>query len=182
MAEEMRLPTLLDNVSGNTVLAALGRLLPRAAAWDVASGSFEVGQLLALGAAWQAVPKVRVLLGDETARRRPRELQDDLRRRSDDSIEAQKERDDAAARSGLPPGIPPAPRPSHPPAGAALGPQPRESGGRRSSASGCRPTCGRYRRRRGRGRCWCAGWRCADTAGGRGGAADLSARRGSPWR
>jgi hypothetical protein len=101
MPEGTKLPPLIDNASGNTVLAALKQLLPKATSWDVASGSFEVGQLLALEGAWQAVKKGRILLGDETARRRLPELQESLRRQSNDSIEALKEGDDAATLAGL---------------------------------------------------------------------------------
>jgi hypothetical protein len=101
MAKEPALPSLIDNVSGNTALAGLRQLLPHAGAWDVATGGFELGQLLTLEAAWHAVKKIRVLVGDETTRRTLRELQENLRRQSDDSIETLKERDDAATLAGL---------------------------------------------------------------------------------
>src|SRR5437879_1166975 len=90
-----KLPTILDNRGTNTVLAAFERLLPRSRQWDVATGYFEIGSLLALDGLWQKLEGMRVLLGDETTRRTRRELVSNLRQQSDTSIEEAKERDDS---------------------------------------------------------------------------------------
>ena len=60
---------------------------------DVATGYFEVGGLLALEGAWQTVPKIRVLMGDEVSKRTKRAFVEGLeiiRQRLDDSIEGEK--------------------------------------------------------------------------------------------
>ena len=48
MAYNAKIPTLVDNLGDNTVLNALKQLLPFAQALDVATGTFEIGSLLAL--------------------------------------------------------------------------------------------------------------------------------------
>ena len=102
-----KLETILDNRSENTtVLAAFRRLLPQSRTWDVATGYFEVGSLLALDGQWQALEGMRVLLGDEMTRRTRDELIRSLRQQSEDSIEESKENDDtltglAAIRQSL---------------------------------------------------------------------------------
>jgi len=101
-----KLPTILDNRGGNTVLAAFQRLLPQTRQWDVATGYFEVGSLLDLDGQWQALEGMRVLLGDEMTDRTRRtllsraEIVASLREQSEDSIEEAKEQDDAL--KGLP--------------------------------------------------------------------------------
>jgi len=101
MNENAKLSTLIDNLPNNTVLNALKQLLPQTAAWDIATGMFEIGSLLALDGLWQPLKKIRILMGDETTRRTREELINALRKQSDESIEATKERDDAATLSGL---------------------------------------------------------------------------------
>lgn len=90
-----KLPTILDNRGTSTVLDAFRRLLPRASRWDVATGYFEIGSLLALDGLWQSLEQMRVLLGDEVTRRTRQELLKSLRAQSDQSIEEAKERDDS---------------------------------------------------------------------------------------
>ncbi len=90
-----KLPTLLDNRNGNSVLEAFQRLLPHCRQWDVATGYFEIGALLALDGSWQGLESLRVVLGDEVTRRTRAELAQSLRVQSEDSIEAAKEKDDA---------------------------------------------------------------------------------------
>ena len=96
-----KIPTILDNRGGNTVLAAFQRLLPQTRQWDVATGYFEVGSLLDLDGQWQALEGMRVLLGDEMTDRTRRtllsraEIVASLREQSEDSIEEAKEKDDA---------------------------------------------------------------------------------------
>lgn len=90
-----KLPTILDNRNENTVLAALKRLLPESRSLDVATGYFEIGSLLALDTFWNTLEKVRIVMGDETTKRTRRELDAAVKKMSDDSIEREKERDDA---------------------------------------------------------------------------------------
>ena len=61
MADNAKLPTLIDNLPDNTMLDALKRLLPVTDFWDVATGTFEIGSLLALDGLWQPVQKIRIL-------------------------------------------------------------------------------------------------------------------------
>jgi len=65
---------------------------------DVATGTFEIGGLLALGDAWQSVDQIRILMGDEVSRRTHAAFVAALRQicgRLDASIEHEKEADDA---------------------------------------------------------------------------------------
>lgn len=57
-----KLPVILDNRDGNTVLNALQRLLPSLQKMDVATGVFEIGSLLQLEGLWQQVPAIRILI------------------------------------------------------------------------------------------------------------------------
>lgn len=90
-----KLPTLIDNTPGRTVLEALGALLPSTRNWDIATGFLEIGAFPLLESLWQSVEKVRIVLGDETTRRTRHELLEALRQQSEESIEAAKERDDS---------------------------------------------------------------------------------------
>jgi len=101
MADNAKIPTLVDNLGDNTVLNALKQLLPFAQSLDVATGTFEIGSLLALDGLWQPLETVRVLMGDETTRRTRNELIESLKVQSEASIEAEKERDDVQALTGL---------------------------------------------------------------------------------
>jgi superfamily II DNA or RNA helicase len=79
---------------------------------DIATGNFEIGSLLALDGQWQKVDGLRVLMGDEVTLRTRMMFEKSLSdrvRRLDDSLEAEKEKDDfldalppvvAAIRSG----------------------------------------------------------------------------------
>ncbi len=101
MSDNAKIPTLVDNLGDNTVLNALKQLLPFAQSMDVATGTFEIGSLLALDGLWQTLQKVRVLMGDETTRRTRQELIEALKVQSEFSIESEKERDDVQALTGL---------------------------------------------------------------------------------
>ena len=60
---------------------------------DIATGYFEIGALLALRDAWQAVDHIRILMGDEVSRRTQqafREALGRIRDRLDASIEREK--------------------------------------------------------------------------------------------
>src|SRR5882724_377037 len=69
-----------------------------ASAFDIASGFFEIGSLLALDGRWQQLEKIRVLLGAEMSARTRQALLDGLKQRTeqilDQSIEEQKEQND----------------------------------------------------------------------------------------
>jgi phosphatidylserine/phosphatidylglycerophosphate/cardiolipin synthase-like enzyme len=67
---------------------------------DIATGYFEIGALLALDGEWQKVDQIRVLMGDEVSLRTKRAFVEGLDRataRLDESIEAEKERNDFLA-------------------------------------------------------------------------------------
>lgn len=64
---------------------------------DVATGNFEIGSMLALDGQWQKVDGLRVLMGDEVTLRTRTMFEkalSDRVRRLDDSLEAEKEKDD----------------------------------------------------------------------------------------
>jgi superfamily II DNA or RNA helicase len=69
-----------------------------ASAFDIATGFFEIGALLALDSGWQKLDKVRILLGDEMTARTRQALLEGLRERTkailDTSIEQEKEAND----------------------------------------------------------------------------------------
>ena len=70
---------------------------------DIATGFFEIGGLLALDGAWQTVPTIRILMGDEASRRTQKAFETglaDLSKRLEHSIESEKAKDDFLA--GLP--------------------------------------------------------------------------------
>jgi len=101
-----KIPTIVDNRGENTLLSALSRLLAVTKSLDIATGTFEVGSLLALDSTWQGVDQIRVVMGDETTKRTKNELVLALRKDSDRSIEEAKEKNDAlsglsAVRDGL---------------------------------------------------------------------------------
>ena len=74
-----------------------------ASSFDIATGYFEIGALLALDGQWQKLDKVRILMGDEVSKRTKKAFAAGLAQitnRLDDSIEAAKEEDDFL--SGVP--------------------------------------------------------------------------------
>lgn len=65
--------------------------------FDIATGYFEIGALLALDGLWQKLDKLRILMGDEVTKRTKRTLLTSLARVKetlDDSIEREKESND----------------------------------------------------------------------------------------
>lgn len=65
--------------------------------FDVATGYFEVGALLALDGQWQKLNKIRILMGDEVSKRTRRALLlglEQIKQRLDGSIEREKETND----------------------------------------------------------------------------------------
>lgn len=69
-----------------------------ARSFDIATGFFEIGSLLALDGGWQKLDKIRILMGDEVSPRTRKALLDGLRARItqalDASIESEKEQND----------------------------------------------------------------------------------------
>ena len=64
---------------------------------DIATGYFEIGSLLSLKDEWQKVDQIRILMGDEVSRRTMNAFEEGLsmvRRRLDDSLELEKEKND----------------------------------------------------------------------------------------
>ena len=64
---------------------------------DVATGFFEVGGLLALDGAWQAVPNIRILMGNEVSMRTKRAFTEgltEIKAHLDQSIESEKAKND----------------------------------------------------------------------------------------
>jgi hypothetical protein len=86
---------IVDNsVSGWTGLRYLEEWTSIAKAFDIATGFFEIGSLLALDGKWQALEKIRILMGAEMTPRTRKALLDAVRERAvqvlDGSIEATK--------------------------------------------------------------------------------------------
>jgi len=90
----MQIPTLIDNVDGNTLLKVLESLLVKSVRLDIATGTFEIGAFLSLGKTWQHLDGIRLLMGDETTRRTKEHLIEALQEVTDENIEAVKEKDD----------------------------------------------------------------------------------------
>jgi hypothetical protein len=72
-----------------------------ASAFDIATGDFEIGALLALDGRWQKLDKIRILMGDEVAARTRRTILEALQKqvaaRLDASLEDEKEKNDFLA-------------------------------------------------------------------------------------
>ncbi len=87
---------IVDNsVSGWTGLRYLEEWTSIAKSFDIATGYFEIGALLALDGKWQTLEKLRILMGSETTHRTRKALLEAVRAiataRLDTSIEADKE-------------------------------------------------------------------------------------------
>ena len=87
---------IVDNsVSGWTGLRYLEEWTSIAKAFDIATGYFEIGALLALDGKWQGLEKIRILMGAEMTHRTRKALLDVVRERAvqilDGSIEATKD-------------------------------------------------------------------------------------------
>jgi superfamily II DNA or RNA helicase len=88
---------IVDNgVSGWTGLRYLQEWTEIAKAFDIATGYFEIGSLLALDGKWQGLEKIRILMGAEMTLRTRRALLETVRTRAvevlDGSMEAEKDR------------------------------------------------------------------------------------------
>ena len=90
----MQIPTIIDNINGNTLLKTLETLLLKSVNLDIATGTFEIGAFLSLGETWQHLDGIRILMGDETSKRTKEHLVKALKEITDDSLESVKEKDD----------------------------------------------------------------------------------------
>ena len=86
---------IVDNsVSGWTGLRYLEEWTEIAKAFDIATGYFEIGSLLALDGKWQKLDKIRVLMGADTTHRTRKALLEAVKSRAakilDDSLENKK--------------------------------------------------------------------------------------------
>ena len=87
---------IVDNsVSGWTALRYLEEWTAVARGFDIATGNFEIGALLALDGKWQQLEKIRILMGAETTFRTRKAFLDAVRKRAveilDSSIEIGKD-------------------------------------------------------------------------------------------
>ena len=87
---------IVDNsISGWTGLRYLTEWTELAKSFDVATGYFEIGGLLAMEGKWQQLDKIRILMGDETTARSKRAILEAVRSnaeaRLDASLEAEKQ-------------------------------------------------------------------------------------------
>src|SRR3989442_15661061 len=87
---------IVDNsVSGWTGLRYLEEWTGIARSFDIATGYFEIGALLALDGKWQQLEKIRILMGAEMTHRTRKAMLDAVRKQAveilDSSIEADKE-------------------------------------------------------------------------------------------
>lgn len=87
---------IVDNSSsGWTGLRYLEEWCGIAKAFDIATGYFEIGALLALDRHWQGLESIRILMGAETTQRSRKAILEAVRSRAaerlDDSLEADKQ-------------------------------------------------------------------------------------------
>ena len=86
---------IVDNsVSGWTGLRYLQQWTEVADSFDIATGFFEIGALLALDGKWQQLDKIRILMGDEVSLKTRNAFAEALKRRVgrlDDSLETEKD-------------------------------------------------------------------------------------------
>ncbi len=99
---------IVDNsVSGWTGLRYLKEWAGIAKAFDIATGYFEIGALLALDGKWQGLDRIRILMGAETTHRTRKALLEAVRRQALDRLDSKSRgRQDAEPL--------PARRPRHP--------------------------------------------------------------------
>lgn len=93
--EATRLQIVDNGSKSNRVLEHLQRWISESGSFDIASGYFEIGALLALEGDWQKLEKLRVLMGDEITRRTKDALiagVETAQRVLDSSLEHEKER------------------------------------------------------------------------------------------
>ncbi len=85
---------IVDNsVSGWTGLRYLREWAGIAKAFDIATGYFEIGALLALDGRWQGLDRIRILMGAETTHRTRKALLEAVRRQALDRLDGSIEED-----------------------------------------------------------------------------------------
>lgn len=88
---------IVDNsVSGWTGVRYLEEWSGIAKAFDIATGYFEIGALLALDGKWQGLNKIRILMGAQTTHRSRKTLLESVRNRAVEVLDASIESDKAA--------------------------------------------------------------------------------------
>src|SRR5918996_1719333 len=84
-----------NSVEGWTALRYLGEWTGIAQSFDIATGYFEVGALLALDGRWQSLDRIRILMGADTTHRTRRAVLEAVSARAthelDSGIEADKQ-------------------------------------------------------------------------------------------
>ena len=86
---------IVDNSDNNwKVLNYLREWTEISRQFDIATGYFEIGSLLALENDWQKLDKIRILMGDEVTKRTRQTLLEGLTRQLDNSLENEKEKND----------------------------------------------------------------------------------------
>src|SRR5262245_8534794 len=96
---------IVDNsVSGCNSLRYLEEWRDIAKGFDIATGHFEIGALLALDGKWQQLDKIRILMGAETTHRTRKSLLEAVRKRSVEMLDAsiETEKDTNAFLDGVP--------------------------------------------------------------------------------
>ena len=85
---------IVDNsISGWTGLRSLEEWTGIATAFDIATGYFEIGSLLALDGKWQGLEKIRILMGAETTHRTRKALLKAVRDHAVDTLNISLEAD-----------------------------------------------------------------------------------------
>ena len=89
---------IVDNSDDDwKVLSYLAEWSEISSRFDIATGYFEIGSLLALDGKWRKLDQIRILMGDEVTKRTQRALMDGTARvkgQLDDSIEREKLKND----------------------------------------------------------------------------------------
>lgn len=62
--------------------------------FDIATGYFDIGALLALDGYWQKLEQIRILMGDTVSKSTKKALLDGIAQKLDESIETEKEKND----------------------------------------------------------------------------------------
>ena len=77
-----------NRVSGWTAQRCLSERTSISKAFDIATGYFGAGALLALGGHWERLKRIRTLIGDEVSRRTGRSLLEAIRARAADALDS----------------------------------------------------------------------------------------------
>ncbi len=86
---------IVDNSSENwKVLDYLKEWTEISTQFDIATGFFEIGALLALDDRWKHLEKIRILMGDEVTKRTRQTILDGVSQKLDESIESEKQTND----------------------------------------------------------------------------------------